>query len=81
LFAVQLAGVALDVLLVRPAEVATAGDEDVEQAVAVVVDQGAAAADRFQDGVLVGLLPVAVGEADAGIGGHVAVEGQLTGLR
>src|SRR5207248_5612955 len=38
--AVELAGVADDPLLVRPLVAAAAGDVDVEQAVAVEVDQG-----------------------------------------
>ena len=36
---VEPAGVARDLLLVRPVETAAAGEEDVQQAVAVVVDQ------------------------------------------
>src|SRR5262249_27050855 len=64
-------GVALDLLLVRAVEVAAARDEDVEQPVAVVVDQGDAAAERLQDGqVGAGVLAVAVGDVDARGGVH-----------
>src|SRR5262249_58902216 len=52
------------------------GEEQVEQPVAVVVDHGDAAAKRFEDRALVGLLAVAVGEVDSGVGGHVAEPGR-----
>ena len=61
-----------DHLLVGPVERPAAGEEDVEQAVAVVVDQPDAAAERLQDGVVVCLLAVAVAEVDPGLGRHVA---------
>jgi hypothetical protein len=77
--AVQLAGVALNLLLVRAVEIAAAGEEDVEQAVAVVVDQRHPAAQRLQDGVVVGLLAVAVGEVHARAGRHVAEQVRVRG--
>ena len=46
---------------------AAARHENIEQSVAVVVDQGHAAAQRFEDGQVAGLFAVAVGEVDARI--------------
>src|SRR5262249_37480928 len=57
----ELAGVAPDLLAV---EVAAAGEENVEQTIAIVVEQSAAAAQGLQDGVMLGFLAVAVGETE-----------------
>ena len=71
---IEAAGIAFNHLLVRPIVVAAAGYEDVEQAIAVVVQQRHAAAERFEDGEVSCLLTIAVGESDARIGSHVAVQ-------
>src|SRR5262245_4699675 len=68
---IQPAGVALDLLLVGTVEIAAACYEDVQQAVPVVIDERDAAAERFQDRIMIRLLTVAVGEVQAGFGGHV----------
>jgi len=50
---------------------ATTGDENVEQAVIVEVEEGDPAAERLDDGEVPGLLAVAVRERDAAGGGRV----------
>ena len=71
---VQAAAQPLNLLLLRPAEAAAAGQEHVQQAIAIVVEQGHTAAERFQDGVLVGLEAVVVRESNARLGGHVSIQ-------
>ncbi len=51
-----------------------AGDEEVEQAVAVVVEERDAAAERLQDGIEARFLAVLVHGLNAGFGSHVAKE-------
>jgi hypothetical protein len=74
---VQLARVAEDLLSL---EIAAARDEHVQEAVAVVIDQGDPAAERFQDRVFVGFLAIAVAEADSRLLGDVP-EDMRTGVR
>ncbi len=68
---VELARVPPDLLLVRAVVVPAARTEQVEQAVAVVVDEGHAAAERFENGQVrrLDILAVMVGELDARAGG------------
>src|SRR5262249_56182855 len=68
---VERAGPPGDGRRVAALDCATAGQEDVEPAVAVVVEEGHPAAERFEDRVPVGLLAVAIGEGDPAAGGHV----------
>src|SRR5262249_60233534 len=72
---VQFARAAADLLPVRSLQGAAAGEEDVEQAVLVVVEQGHTAAQRLEDRELVGLLAVAVGEVHSRGCGHVLEKG------
>ena len=58
-----------------------AGNEEIEQAVAVEVEHGQAAAQRFEDGVMVRLLAVAIGEVDAGLSRHVLKQRRANRLR
>src|SRR5207237_6325540 len=83
---VELARVADDLPLVRPDVGAAARDEDIEQAVAVEVDQGNAAAERFENSQVTDRLAVslpdhdvfavAIGDIDAGRGGDILEEGR-----
>src|SRR5579884_753060 len=78
--AIEAAGIALDLVFVRPFVMAAAGNEQIEQAVAVEVDHGQAAAQRFQNGVMVGLLAIAISEVDAAFGRHLAEQPWALGL-
>ena len=55
-------------------EEAAADDEQVKQAVAVVIDHGHAAAQRLQDGKMALFLAVVVGEVEARLVGNVLVD-------
>src|SRR5207237_563860 len=74
--AVEFARMTLDLFLVGAVEVAAADDEQVEQAVAVEIEGGQPAAQRFEQRVVSGLLTITIGEVDAGIRGDVAEEGR-----
>src|SRR5262249_18742339 len=65
--------------LVRAAVAAAAGQEDVQKAVVVEVEQGDAAAQGLQDGELAELLAVVVDVLDARVGRHVAEQGRTRG--
>src|SRR5262249_18714690 len=64
---VELAGVPLDFLLVWTVVETAAGEENVKQAIAIEVDDGGAAAQRFEDGQMAADLAVVVGVDDAGL--------------
>src|SRR5206468_3683754 len=49
---VKFGGMAANVLFFVAGEIAAAGDEDVNKAVAVEIEEGDAAAERFEDGVV-----------------------------
>jgi len=68
---VELAGVALHLVLIRSAEVAAAAHEDIEQPVTVIVKEGHTAADGLQQGVMACFLAVAVCEVHPCFFGHV----------
>src|SRR5262249_51458382 len=70
--AVELARVPLELAFVGAIEIAAAGDENVEPAIAVVVDERDAATDRFEDRELLGVLAVVEGEVQARRLGDVA---------
>src|SRR5207253_1226829 len=53
---VQPAAVAFDVVFLGPVVVAAARDEDIEEPIAVIVDQADAAPQRFDNGIVLGLL-------------------------
>ena len=65
---------ALDLLLVGAIVVTTGGHEQVEQAIAVVIDQADAAAERFEDGEVSSLLAIVVGGVDLRAPRHVLEE-------
>ena len=77
---VELARVALDLIVVRAGEVAAAGEEQVESAVAIKIEHRQAAADLLQDRVLIGFLPIPIHEVHAAGAGHVA-EDRRTGFQ
>ena len=62
----QLAWEADDLLLVGTVVLAPAREDDVEQPIAIEVDQSNTAAERFENGVMIGdFFAVAVAEGDA----------------
>ena len=65
---VQPAGMAADLL---PFEITSARHEDVEQAVAIVIEKRNAAAERLQDRVVIGLFAIAIREMNPRLLGHV----------
>ena len=62
---------AFDLLLVRAVIIAAAGDKNIQQTIAIVVNEAGAAAQGFHNGQVAGFLAVAKAEIDAGIGGAV----------
>src|SRR5205823_13390845 len=68
---VKPARMAADLLFVRSIEVAAAREEEIGQAVAVVVNYRHAAAKRLEEGAVARFLAVAIGEVDARLRGHV----------
>jgi hypothetical protein len=53
---------ALDLFFVGAAEVTAARHKDIEQAIPIEIKQGHPAAERFQDGAVIGFLAVVVGK-------------------
>ena len=65
---------ALDVALVLTVVIAAACKEEIQQSIAIVVDQGHAAAQRFDNGKMLGLFAVAEHKVYARLGRDVAVD-------
>src|SRR5947199_314428 len=72
---VKLAGQAADFLFAFAGERAAADEEDVDETIAVEIEEGNAAAERFEQSVVVRVLAGAGGEFDAGFRGDVVEVG------
>src|SRR5262245_7921340 len=60
-----------DLLQVRPREVASADEEDVEKTIAVVIEEADTATEGFENGGLARFFSIAGDERDTRISGHV----------
>jgi hypothetical protein len=65
---------ALDLIFLGTIEISAPRHENVQPSIAVVIDQAHAAAERFEDCVVVRFLAVVVGEVDSRFLGGVAKE-------
>src|SRR5262249_28341226 len=68
------AGIPLDLLFIGTIEVATARGEYVQQAIAVVIENGDSAAQRFQYRIVIRFLPIAISQIHTRRRGHVAIK-------
>ena len=76
---VQLVGPALDLFFIWTIVVAAAGQENIEQAIAIVIEHAGAAAEGLEDGQVPGFFTILVGVVDPAAGGDVLEKGRILG--